>query len=298
MPAKRKVSFAHAEQRMFDPEDDAKALEAPVPTPFPSDAVLAARGKSAARSASEQAQAHMAANDASLKAHERYARQLSDAVGRLQGLAAMSPQRVQQAVQRGILPAEVLEDRLDPRFVEDVLDLHAQSDRTDFSDPGGLAKMIATAREAFAERAKNQAALLAMMAETGETSRSPAPKALNPDQITMVQAALNGGGQALRRLSERAERVSAAPAQTALGRLRQALGKPKPLDAARRQDFVALVDRDIATLVTKLRIEPSHAAGLLRRAVHAGQSGADTLRPQDRELLLDVLGAKASNGSG
>lgn len=308
IPARRKVSFAHAEQRMFDPGDDDKALEEPVRVPFPSDTVVAARGKSAAPSSSEEAHANMAANDADKKARTEYATQLSVATGRLQSLAIKSPERVQQAIQRGILPAEVLGDRLDPQFVEDVLDLHAQFqewqamaqtlDRTDFGDAGGVATIIVKAREAFAERAKNQAALLAMMAETGETSSPPVPQALNADQITMVQAALNGGGQALRRMSERAERVNAAPAKTALGRLRQTLGKPKPLEAARRKDFVALVDRDMAALVTKLRIEPQHAAHLLQRAVHAGQLGADTLRPQDRALLLDVLAAKASNGGG
>jgi hypothetical protein len=283
---------------MFDPDDDGKALGEPVPVPFPTEAVLAARGKSMDRSSSEEAQANMAANEADRKARERYALLLCDAVGRLQILAAKSPERVQQAVQRGVLPAEVLRDRLDPRFVEDVLGLHAQSDRPDFSDAGGFAKIIARARAAIVDGAKKQAERLAEIGETGETSSPPVPRALNADQITMVQAALNGGGQALRRMSERAERANAAPAKTALGRLRQTLGKPKPLEAARRQDFVALVDRDIAALVTKLRIEPSHAADLLRRAVHAGQLGSDTLRPQDRDLLLEALAAKASNGGG
>jgi hypothetical protein len=54
----------------------------------------------------------------------------------------------------------------------------------------------------------------------------------------------------------------------------------------------------MAALVARLRIEPQHAANLLQRAVHAGQMGADTLRPQDRALLLEVLAAKASNGGG
>lgn len=308
IPEKKKVSFAGAEQRTFDPVDNPKTLQEPARIPFPSDAGAGARGESLARSSSEAALANRAANGAATKARTRYVNQLGDAVARLQYLAIKSPERVQQAIQKGVLPAEVLGDRLDPQFVEDILDLHAQFHewqttapalgRTDFSDAGGVASVIVEARKRFAEQADSQAALLALMAETGATSSPPVPRALNAEQLTMMTAALNGGGQALGRMSERAERENAEPAKTMLGRLRQAGGKPKRLEGARRNDFVALVDRDIAALATKLRIEPRHAADLLQRAVHVGQMGADTLRPQDRSLLLEVLAAKALNGGG
>lgn len=297
IPAKRKVSFAFAEQRMFDRDDgDPKALGEPVRVPFPSEAVLAARGKSAARSSSADAQANMAANEAVKIARSDYATQLSLAVGRLLGLAIESPERVQQALRVGILPAEVRGDNLlDPRSIQDVLDLYAQFQEwqarapafggTDFRDAGGIAQAIVQERGGFVARRA-----------LGIETSPPEPQPFNTDQIATMTAALNGGSQALRRLRERAGRASPKTVRDLVRRIGH--NKPRALEGTRRQDFVALVDRDIAALVAKLSVEPRHAAALLQRAVRVGQLGSDALRPQDRALLLDVLAAKASDGDG
>jgi hypothetical protein len=302
--AERKVRFGvpgeemFAEQRAFYPKEEPKVLGNPEKVLFTSDEVVKARPKSLPGSTKRKALANAAVNKADEDARKEYVNQLGCALAHLQDLLALqNPERVQQAIQRGTLPAEVLGDRLDPQFVEDVLDIHTQFQaaaralgQPTFRDAGGIADIIDKALKGRAARAE----ALALIAELDATPSPPAPQALNANQIMTMTGALKGGGQALRRMSERAERANP---KTLVSFMRRAVKtKPKPLEDARRTDFVALVDGDIAALVTKLRIEPQHAVDLLLRAVHAGQMGTDTLRPQDRELLLEVLAAKALSG--
>jgi hypothetical protein len=309
----RKVRFGvpgeemFAERREFYPKQKPTVLGNPEKVLFTSDEVVKARPKSLPLGVGEEALANAVANDADKAARKGYFDELGRAVGHLQYLLAMqNPERVQQAIQRGTLPAEVLGDRLDPQFVEDVLDIHTQFQEAPrraaalalglptFNDAGDLAKIIDVALTGR----KSMAAALAQMAEPDATPSSPVPpvpQALNDNQIMQMTAALKGGGQALRRMSERAERANPKTFGSYYRRMVQT--KPKPLEGARRTDFEALVDGDIAALATKLRIEPQHAADLLLRAVHTGQMGTHSLRSQDRALLLEVLAAKALNGA-
>lgn len=226
---------------------------------------------------------------------------LNSAVGRLQALAIQDPDRARQAIEKRVLPAEVMGELLGPEVTKEVLDLHAMYQKVETKAAAGTRSLgveetFGHATRGIAEVRRDVLSRAATMAELGLAPPAPALRELNPDQLKMVSDALKGRGQALQRMKERAVRASPT---TLLDKARRAVRHgPRALEGSRHRDFVALVDRDISALAAKLNIEPRHAARLLQRAVHGGQMGADSLRPQDRALLLDVLAAKASNGGG
>jgi len=227
---------------------------------------------------------------------------LNSAIGRLQALATLDPERARQAIEKRILPAEVLRDSLGPQFTDEVIDLHALYQNVDAKAAAGKrsldveATFGASTIKGIEDARVSTLASAERFAAMGMALPTPEPTQLNPDQLAKVTGALKGQGQALQRMSERAARARPKTVHDFARRLTR--HNPQSLEGTRRQDFVALVDRDIAALVTQLRIEPQHAARLLQGAVNSGQLGADALRPQDRALLLEVLAAKASNGGG
>lgn len=226
---------------------------------------------------------------------------LNSAVGRLQALAIQDPDRARQAIEKRVLPAEVMGESLGPEFTREVLDLHAMYEKVETKAAAGrrslgVEETFGRAALGIAEVKQNVLNRAATMAEMGMAPPTPELRELNPDQLKKVSDALKGRGRALQRMNERALRASP---KTLMDKMRRAVQHgPRALEGSRHRDFVALVDRDISALVAKLNIEPRHAAWLLQRAVHGGQMGADSLRPQDRALLLEVLAAKASKPDG
>lgn len=226
---------------------------------------------------------------------------LNSAVGRLQALAIQDPERARQAIEKRVLPAEVMGESLGPEFTREVLDLHAMYEKVETKAAAGrrslgVEETFGRAALGIAEVKQNVLNRAATMAEMGMAPPTPELRELNPDQLKKVSDALKGRGRALQRMNERALRASP---KTLMDKMRRAVQHgPRALEGSRHRDFVALVDRDISALVAKLNIEPRHAAWLLQRAVHGGQMGADSLRPQDRALLLEVLAAKASKPDG
>lgn len=102
------------------------------------------------------------------------------------------------------------------------------------------------------------------------------------EQAQIVRTALQDGGAAMRRLSDRAARRHP---RSIAERLR---GSPKPMDGQRLDAFKGLVRADVLALAKTGRIEPRLAAGMMRKAVEEGTLGK-TVLPEDRQLLLSVL---------
>jgi ankyrin repeat protein len=247
-----------------------------------------------------------AATPGAREKQEREARQkdvarLNGAVGRLQALAILDPQRARQAIENRALPAEVLptDVGLDGISVDDVFDLYEmykevndEAAQAREAGPGGhvlglserfgkAVHGIDAARESFLGEAERAAMWAQAGVDPGQPSSEPAPAPLNDGELALVKNALGGEGLALRRMNERAARAGSVVA-------RMGLNAPKPLEGRRRADFAALVERDIARLAERTRIDRPFAADLLLRALDAGQMGA-RLRPDDRALLREVL---------
>jgi len=219
---------------------------------------------------------------------------LNEAVGRLQALALRDPQRARQAIENRALPAAVLPPGvgLDAISADEVFDLYAmykevedEAAKAPGAGPGGrvlgLNEQFGHAVQGLDEGRRAGLARAEIGMDPGQPSSGSVPAPLNGGELALVTNALGGEGLALQRMNERAARAESVVA-------RMGLNAPKPLEGSRRADFEALVERDIARLAERARIDRPFAADLLLRAVDAGQMGA-RLRPDDKALLREVL---------
>jgi len=132
-------------------------------------------------------------------------------------------------------------------------------------------------------------------AEKALAATPPPSQPLSAAERRWLAQALPGGGRAMRRLADRAARADLAVSTGLLARTTRLVspGPPRPLDAQRRQDFLALLGRDITALAQHAQLDEPSAAALLLRAVLSGTVGT-AMHPDDHLLLMGLLDRQAA----
>jgi len=124
--------------------------------------------------------------------------------------------------------------------------------------------------------------------ESGQEEAERTQQAQRAQRAQLIHSALRKGGGVMERLKDRAARHH--PTTLAKRLHRRLNGLPKPMvDGKRRKAFEALVRADVVALEKSGEMVSELAAHTMRAAVMDGTVGEGIL-PQDRKLLLDVLG--------